>query len=169
MANSKHAHIRYNILGYCFRNKSFSFNDLLSFVNDKIAELYPGEGISIRTLRDDIKVFRDKKEGFGAPLPENIRILRYEDPNFSIAQKPLLVTVKFYQQAIVSLLIGNNDMHLKNFSVIAKAIANLWKRTQKGILNWGELIINSFLSDENKNALKELIENRAKQLEIHIG
>jgi serine/threonine-protein kinase HipA len=35
-------------------------------------------------------------------------------------QNPLLETVKFYQQVIVSLLIGNNDMHLKNFSVIAK-------------------------------------------------
>lgn len=90
MANSKHAHIRYNFLDYCFRNKSFTFNELLSFLNEKIAELYPGEGISIRTLRDDIKVFRDKDNGFSAPLPENIRVLRYTDPNFSIAQKPLL-------------------------------------------------------------------------------
>jgi serine/threonine-protein kinase HipA len=39
-------------------------------------------------------------------------ILRY-------AQNPLLETVKFYQQVIVSFLIGNNDMHLKNFSIIA--------------------------------------------------
>jgi hypothetical protein len=84
MANSKHAHVRYNILDYCFRNKSFSFNDLLSFVNEKIAELYPGEGISTRTLREDIKVFRDKDNGFAAPLPENIRILRYTNTNFSI-------------------------------------------------------------------------------------
>jgi predicted DNA-binding transcriptional regulator YafY len=90
MANSKHAHVRYNMLDYCFRNKSFTFNELLSFVNEKIAENYPGEGISIRTLREDIKVFRNKDKGFGAPLPENIRILRYTEPNFSIAQKPLL-------------------------------------------------------------------------------
>jgi predicted DNA-binding transcriptional regulator YafY len=90
MANSKHAHVRYNLLDYCFRNKSFTFKQLLRFLNEKIAELYPGEGISIRTLRDDIKVFRDEKNGFAAPLPENIRVLRYTDPNFSIAQKPLL-------------------------------------------------------------------------------
>jgi predicted DNA-binding transcriptional regulator YafY len=90
MANSKHAHVRYNMLDYCFRNKSFTFNELLSFVNEKIAELYPGEGISTRTLREDIKVFRNKDKGFGAPLPENIRILRYTNPDFSIAQKPLL-------------------------------------------------------------------------------
>lgn len=36
------------------------------------------------------------------------------------AQNPLLDTVKFYEQVIVSFLIGNNDMHLKNFSLIAK-------------------------------------------------
>lgn len=39
-------------------------------------------------------------------------ILRY-------TENPLLETVKFYQQVIISFLIGNNDMHLKNFSLIA--------------------------------------------------
>lgn len=38
---------------------------------------------------------------------------------FRYTQNPLLETVKFYQQLIVSFLIGNNDMHLKNFSIIA--------------------------------------------------
>ena len=90
MANSKHAHIRYNFLDYCFRNKSFKFDDLLYHLNNRIAEIHPGEGISIRTLRDDIKVFSDKKNGFNAPLPENIRILRYSDSEFSIAKRPLL-------------------------------------------------------------------------------
>tara|TARA_R110001592_G_scaffold10559_3_gene54545 strand:+ start:162 stop:1118 length:957 start_codon:yes stop_codon:yes gene_type:complete len=144
-------------------------------------------------------------------------ILRY-------TQNPLLETVKFYQQVIISFLIGNNDMHLKNFSLISKdnkhyalspsydmvavkllipedneelalnlngkkrklkrkdfneamekahiptkAIENLWKRIEKGMQNWDELINNSFLSDENKNALKELIENRANQLEFDLG
>lgn len=35
------------------------------------------------------------------------------------AHDPLLEVVKFYEQVIVSFLIGNNDMHLKNFSLIA--------------------------------------------------
>ena len=90
MANSKHAHIRYNILDYCFRNKSFTFEETLNFLNEKIAELYPGEGISDRTLRADIRVFRNGIKGFSAPLPENIRVLKYTDPDFSIAQRPLL-------------------------------------------------------------------------------
>jgi predicted DNA-binding transcriptional regulator YafY len=110
MANSKHAHIRYNILDYCFRNKSFTFNELLSFLNEKIAELYPGEGIATRTLRDDIKVFRDKDNGFAAPLPENIRILRYIELNFLIAQKPLL----FYGQE----LIDSSQQLLESFETI---------------------------------------------------
>ncbi|MEL0649900.1 HipA domain-containing protein [Algibacter sp. TI.3.09] len=144
-------------------------------------------------------------------------ILRY-------TQNPLLETVKFYQQVIVSFLFGNNDMHLKNFSIIAndnkhyelspaydmvavkllipedqeelalnlngkkrklkredfneamlkahipeKAIKNLWKRIEKGMKNWNNLIDNSFLRDENKNTLKELIENRSNQLELRVS
>ena len=112
MANSKHAHIRYNILDYCFRNKSFTFNEMLAYINDKIAEFYPGEGISVRTLRDDIKVFRDKKEGFGAPLPENIRILRYTNSDFSIAQKPLLEYEQYLIDAAQQLL-GRFENHPK--------------------------------------------------------
>ncbi|QXP63255.1 YafY family protein [Polaribacter sp. HaHaR_3_91] len=104
MANSKHAHLRYNILDYCLRNKSFTFNELLEYVNYKIADLYPGEDISIRTLRDDIKVFRDKKNGFGAPLPDKIRILQYTNPNFSIAQKPLLEYEQYLIDAAQQLL-----------------------------------------------------------------
>jgi hypothetical protein len=72
MANSKHTHIRYNILDDCFRNKSFTFNELLSFTNEKIAERYTGEGITTRILRDTIKIFIDREEGFWASLPENI-------------------------------------------------------------------------------------------------
>ncbi|WP_194768103.1 HipA domain-containing protein [Tamlana sp. I1] len=137
------------------------------------------------------------------------------------AQNPLLDAVKFYEQVIVSFLIGNNDMHLKNFSLLAKdsknyalspaydmvavtllipedpeelalnlngkkrkikrkdfneamtksqipakAIDNLWKRIEKGMKEWQELINSSFLNNENKSALIAVIENRAKQLEL---
>ena len=104
MANSKHAHLRYNILDYCFRNKSLNFNEILAHVNEQIAEAYPGEGISTRTLREDIKLFRDPIKGFGAPLPEKIRILKYTDTNFSIAQKPLLGEEQYLITAAQQLL-----------------------------------------------------------------
>ena len=104
MANSKHAHLRYNILDYCFRNKSLNFNEILAHVNEQIAEAYPGEGISTRTLREDIKLFRDPIKGFGAPLPEKIRTLKYTDTNFSIAQKPLLEEEQYLITAAQQLL-----------------------------------------------------------------
>ncbi|WP_047549100.1 helix-turn-helix transcriptional regulator [Psychroserpens sp. Hel_I_66] len=104
MANSKHAHLRYNILDYCFRNKSFGFDELLKVVNEGIAELYPGEGISTRTLREDIKIFRDKENGFAAPLPEKIRTLKYTDPNFTIAKRPLLEYEQYLIDAAQQLL-----------------------------------------------------------------
>ncbi len=56
MFNSKHSHYRYNILDKCFRRRErpLGFQELLDEVNESIAELSRGEGISVRTLRDDI-------------------------------------------------------------------------------------------------------------------
>ncbi|RCW93620.1 helix-turn-helix transcriptional regulator [Winogradskyella arenosi] len=104
MANSKHAHLRYNILDYCFRNKSYTFDEILKVLNEKIAEYYPGEGIAIRTLREDLKVLRDEENGFGAPLPSKIRILKYTDSNFSISKRPLLPYEQYLIEAAQQLL-----------------------------------------------------------------
>ena len=131
----------------------------------------------------------------------------------------LLDVVSFYEQVIVSYLIGNNDMHLKNFSLIAKkpgtyelapaydilavqllmpeddeelaltlngkknkikrqdfdaaminsgipkrAVENLWVRIERGYRGWKELISNSFLTNENKKGLEELLKLKQKQL-----
>jgi hypothetical protein len=51
MANNKHAHIRCNILDYCFRNKAFIFQETLDFLNEIIVELYFGEGISNKSSK----------------------------------------------------------------------------------------------------------------------
>lgn len=104
MANSTHAHLRYNILDHCFRYKSYGFEELLTVVNEGIEELYPGENISERTLREDIKVFRDKKDGFGAPLKEGMRIYKYSDPEFSIAKRPLQKYEQYLLEAAQQLL-----------------------------------------------------------------
>jgi hypothetical protein len=61
MSNSKHAHLRYNILDYCFRKKALNFNQLLEYVNNHIEEYYPEENISKRTLREDLKLLRYSK------------------------------------------------------------------------------------------------------------
>lgn len=104
MANSKHAHLRYNLIDYCLKYKAFNFKQLLEYINDKISERYDDETISTRTLREDIKLFRDKDNGFGAPLPDGIRILKYSDPNFSIAKRPLLDYENYLLEASQQLL-----------------------------------------------------------------
>ena len=110
MANSKHAHYRYNILDKCFRRweRPNNFQELLDEVNEKIAEVYPGEGISIRTLRNDIKLFRDEEKGFGAPIAveriDGKEVYVYTDRDFSIAQKRLLPDEQYLIDAAQQLL-----------------------------------------------------------------
>ena len=137
------------------------------------------------------------------------------------SKNPLKDVVHFYEQVIVSFLIGNNDMHLKNFSLIAKepnayelapaydmissqlllsddiddlalnlngkkrklkrndfneamlkghipekAIENLWKRIEKGMPEWDQLINNSFLSLKKNAEFKDLISERAQQIDL---
>ena len=139
------------------------------------------------------------------------------------SKNPLKDVVHFYEQVIVSFLIGNNDMHLKNFSLIAKepnayeltpaydmiaaqlllpedlddlalningkkrklqqsdfneamltahipekAIENLWKRIEKGMEQWSELINNSFISLNKKENFKKLINRKIVQLELAV-
>lgn len=90
MANSKHAYYRYNLMDYCFRNKSFTKEQLLDFINVRLGSEYDGESIQMRRLADDLDVFRRKENGFNAPLPRNISIYKYSDRSFSISQRPLL-------------------------------------------------------------------------------
>lgn len=110
MANSKHAHYRYNILNKLFRRRfhPLTFCELFEVVNEKIGELYSGESITIRTLRSDIRLFRESKNGFGAPLTvqkeKGKEVYFYTDPNFSIAQKKLLPYEQYLIDASQQLL-----------------------------------------------------------------
>ena len=103
MAYSKHAHLRYNILDQCFRNGSYSFDNLLIALNERLETHYGDENVSTRTLRSDLKVFRDKN-GFNAPLPAKTRVLKYTDTRFSIAQRPLLEYEQYLIDAAQQLL-----------------------------------------------------------------
>ncbi|MBB3123776.1 putative DNA-binding transcriptional regulator YafY [Mesoflavibacter sabulilitoris] len=120
MANSTHAHLRYNILDHCFRYKSYGFEELLKAVNEGIEELYPGESISERTLREDIKVFRDKKDGFGAPLPDGKRTYTYSDDDFTIAKRPLQKYEQYLLEAAQQLL-SRFESHPK-YNKLAEAL-----------------------------------------------
>lgn len=95
MATNKHAAVRYNALDKCFsnHNRKCTFDDLLEVCNDAIYMEYGDyTGISVRTLRDDIR-FMKSEEGFSAPIvtrkdggkPYYI----YEDREFTIKKQKL--------------------------------------------------------------------------------
>lgn len=104
MSYSKHAHLRYNILDQFFRNKAFDFEQLLIALNRRLETYYSDESVSKRTLRNDLKIFREKVNGFDAPIPPKARILKYDNPNFSIAKRPLLEYEQYLIDAAQQLL-----------------------------------------------------------------
>ncbi|TXI67625.1 MAG: WYL domain-containing protein, partial [Flavobacterium sp.] len=95
MATNKHAQIRYNTLDKCFRNpgKRFAIEDLVAACNEAIYE-FTGkeEEIKKRQLYDDIR-FMESEQGWSIELEKTKDgrkvFYRYEDPNFSISNKPL--------------------------------------------------------------------------------
>ena len=95
MATNKHAQIRYNTLDKCFRNtgRKYSIDDLVEACNIAICE-FTGkeEGIKKRQLYDDIR-YMESEQGWAIELEKKKDgrkvFYRYEDPNFSISNKPI--------------------------------------------------------------------------------
>lgn len=94
MPINKNAYIRYNILDKCFRNigKMYFIDDLVAVVNEQLKEINPNLSVSKRQILEDIK-FMESSEGFGANIMR-VRYgkqvyYRYENPKFSINNKPL--------------------------------------------------------------------------------
>ena len=110
LATNKHAQIRYNTLDKCFRNpgKRFAIEDLVAACNEAIYE-FTGkkEGIKKRQLYDDI-LFMESEQGWSIELEKTKEgrkvYYRYEDPNFSISNKPLNETEAFQlKEALLTL------------------------------------------------------------------
>lgn len=110
MATNKHAQIRYNTLDRCFRNsgKRFDIEDLVAACNEAIYE-FTGkeEGIKKRQLYEDIR-FMESEQGWSIELEKTKEgrkvFYRYEDPNFSISNKPLNETEAFQlKEALLTL------------------------------------------------------------------
>lgn len=62
------------------------------------------------------------------------------------SKNPIKDVVHFYEQVIVSFLIGNNDMHLKNFSLIAKE-SNAYQLTPAYDMIAAQLLLPGDLED----------------------
>ena len=95
MATNKHATVRYNALDKCLSNYNhrYTFDDLLEACKEAISMEYGDEtGISIRTLRDDIR-FMKSEEGYSAPIvyrkDGGKPYYMYGDREFSIKKQKL--------------------------------------------------------------------------------
>ncbi len=88
MPVSKNQLLRVRILDYLFKggNRRYNIDELLERVNEKMYEVTGNEnGVSERTLRNDIKLMRDEPPaGFGAPIEVIDGLYYYDDPDFGI-------------------------------------------------------------------------------------
>ena len=92
MPANKNALLRYKILDKCLRNKyrKYTIQDLVDACSDALNELEQIEQVSLRTIQGDLRVMRDEKCGYGAPIEVYERkYYRYSDPEFSITEQPL--------------------------------------------------------------------------------
>jgi predicted DNA-binding transcriptional regulator YafY len=95
MAINKNALIRYKTLDKCFSNpyKKYFINDLIEECNNVLTEHYGNETtVSRRQILYDMD-FMESNAGYEAPIIGIIdgrkKFYRYEDPNFTIQNKPL--------------------------------------------------------------------------------
>lgn len=94
MATNRHAMIRYKALDKCFSNfyRKYAIEDLIEFCNEEVYAFDGTEGISRRTIFNDINYMRSE-QGWGAPIEKYYDgkkpYYRYSDHEFSISKMPL--------------------------------------------------------------------------------
>jgi len=94
MPTNKNAQFRYRVIDRCLRNtgRRWSLNDLVEEISARMAEdLGNDKGISRRSVQYDISLMRSEPpRGFGAPIVCKDGYYRYEDPDYSIVDHPLI-------------------------------------------------------------------------------
>ena len=96
MPTTKRPLKRYSILDRCFSNtgRNYTFDGLKEAINEWMLDKDPqSKGISTRQLRDDI-AFMKSSDGWEAPIETypgegKKRYYRYDDPKFSINNRPV--------------------------------------------------------------------------------
>ena len=56
------------------------------------------------------------------------------------------------------------DIAMTHAGIPSRAVENLWGRINRGSREWRKLISNSFLQEENKERLEELLKLKQEQL-----
>ena len=93
MPLNRNALIRYRTIDKCLQNRrrKWTIEDLIDACNQALYE-YDGieKGVSLRTIRLDLKALRSSELGYNAPIQvTEKKYYRYGDPNYSIANIPL--------------------------------------------------------------------------------
>jgi predicted DNA-binding transcriptional regulator YafY len=94
MPITKDVYTRFRILDSFFSNqfKTYTIDNLLEELNDKLEEIHPRMRISLRQLRYDL-AYMTGPDGWDIEFVDELdgkkKIFRYADPNFSIFHQPL--------------------------------------------------------------------------------
>jgi len=87
MPANLNALIRYKTINSCLKGgrKKWSIGELIDACSEALAESRGRyESVSVRTVRDDIRVLRSDILGFNAPIEQNKGLYFYSDPDYSI-------------------------------------------------------------------------------------
>lgn len=72
------------------RQRKWTIEDLRQACEDALYDYEGIDGVSLRTVQRDIELMRGDKLGYYAPIVvRNRKYYEYEDPDYSIMQKPL--------------------------------------------------------------------------------
>jgi serine/threonine-protein kinase HipA len=111
---------------------------------------------------------------------KNFSLIAFKNGQYQLASAYDMVAVKLVisddpEELALNLNGKKRKLKRKDFNeamakaqIPERAIENLWNRIEKGMINWLEIISGSFLSNELKEVLLDLIRTRAKQIGLHL-
>jgi len=131
MPANLNALIRYKTINSCLfgGRRKWSIQELIDACSDALAESRGRyEGISERTIRDDIRVMRSDILGFNAPIMQEKSLYFYSDPHFSILN--LRITDAGLADKIYLFLISlRNETKHPELENILEQLCDLTKRS----------------------------------------
>jgi len=133
MPANLNALIRYKTINSCLYGgrRRWDINELMNACSDALSETRGRyTPISIRTIRDDIRVMRSDILGFNAPIEQENGLYCYSDPEYSIQN--LRITDAGLADKIYIFLLGlRSEMKHPEIEIILEQLCQLTKREYK--------------------------------------